>query len=76
MIFDFDGTIADTLDEGLKIYNALAREHSLLQVGAEDIAELRHMSVGRLFAHLGISKHRAPKLLYQGTRMLKSRTAE
>jgi HAD superfamily hydrolase (TIGR01549 family) len=29
------------------------------------------MSVGRLFDHLGISKHRAPKILYQATRMLK-----
>jgi len=24
LIFDFDGTIADTLDEGIKIYNILA----------------------------------------------------
>lgn len=75
LIFDFDGTIADTLDEGLKIYNTLAEQHSLLSVREDEVAELRHMSIGRLFDHLGISKHRAPKILYQGTKMLKSRIA-
>ena len=31
LIFDFDGTIADTLTEGLRIYNELAEEkHSEL----------------------------------------------
>lgn len=75
LIFDFDGTIADTLDEGLRIYNLLADEYGLLKVCEKDVPDLRHMSIGRLFDHLGISKHRAPKILYQGTRMLKSRIA-
>lgn len=75
LIFDFDGTIADTLDESLRIYNDLAGQYNLLPVNQDDVADLRHMSLGRLFTHLGISKHRAPKLLYQGTRMLKSRIA-
>jgi len=75
LIFDFDGTIADTLDEALKIYNSMADQYSLLKVRDSEVADLRHMSIGRLFDHLGISKHRAPKMLYQGTRMLKSRIA-
>lgn len=75
LIFDFDGTIADTLDEGLRIYNLLADQYGLLKVREKDVPDLRHMSIGRLFDHLGISKHRAPKILYQGTRMLKSRIA-
>jgi len=75
LIFDFDGTIADTLDEGVKIYNILAEKYSLRQVLQEDLPELRHLSVGRLFDHLGISKHRAPKILFQATRMLKSSIA-
>lgn len=75
LIFDFDGTLADTLDEGVKIYNTLAEKYGLLKVEAEDIPSLQHMTIGRLFDHLGISKHRAPKILYQATRMLKSRIA-
>ena len=32
LIFDFDGTIADTLAEGLRIYNELAEEHGFVVV--------------------------------------------
>lgn len=75
LIFDFDGTIADTLDEGLRIYNILAEKNGLKPLDEKELPALRHMSVGGLFRHLGISKHRAPKLLYQGIRMLRGRIA-
>ncbi len=71
LIFDFDGTIADTLEESIKIYNILAEKYALNPVLAEELPELRHLSLGQLLDHLGISKHRLPKILFQATRMLK-----
>ena len=75
LIFDFDGTIADTLDESLRIYNSLADQYGLRKISEGDVAELRHLSLGKLFDHLGVARHRAPKIIYQGTRILKSRIA-
>jgi len=75
-IFDFDGTIADTLDEGVRIYNVLADRYGLLKVTPEELPKLRHMGIGPLFDHLGISTHKAPQILYQATRMLKSKIGQ
>ncbi|NWK55566.1 HAD hydrolase-like protein [Verrucomicrobiaceae bacterium N1E253] len=75
LIFDFDGTIADTLMEGVGIYNTMAEEYGLLKVEPADLPELRNLSAAGLFRHLGISAHRVPKLLYRGTRMLRGRIA-
>ena len=60
LIFDFDGTLADTLGEGLKIYNDLAREHGYTLVEQEGVEELRNLDAKRLLSHLGIPKRKAP----------------
>ena len=75
LVFDFDGTLADTLDEGLRIYNELAQEHHLKPIEPHDVEMLRHMKLNDFLTHLGITKRRVPKLLFQGTRILKSRIA-
>ena len=73
LIFDFDGTLADTFDEGVRIYNELAKEHGLKTVTATEVQELRHMKLTDFVNHMGISRRRVPKLLFHGTRMLKAR---
>ncbi|MBT8043423.1 MAG: HAD-IA family hydrolase [Verrucomicrobiae bacterium] len=73
LVFDFDGTIADTLDEGLKIYNHLAGQHGLKKVDDHEIHILRNMKLNDFLDHLGVSRMLVPKLLYRGTQMLKSR---
>lgn len=73
LIFDFDGTLADTLDEALKIYNHMASEHNLRVIEEDEVHYLRHMKLGDFLDHLAVPKRLVPKLLYKGTRMLKSR---
>ena len=75
LIFDFDGTLADTLDEGIRIYNELALAHGLKTVADNEVQELRHMKLKDFLDHVGISRRKAPKLLYHGTRILKKRIA-
>ena len=75
LIFDFDGTLADTLDEGVKIYNELATQYGLNTVAMHELEKLRHMKLNDFLTHVGIPRSRVPKLLYQGTRMLKTRIA-
>ncbi|MDC1406450.1 HAD hydrolase-like protein, partial [Akkermansiaceae bacterium] len=73
LIFDFDGTIADTLDEALSIYNEMAGEHNLRTIKDEEVHYLRHMKLSDFLDHLAVPKRLVPKLLYKGTRILKSR---
>jgi phosphoglycolate phosphatase len=73
LIFDFDGTIADTLEETRCIYNRMAGEYGLRTVAAEDLASLRDFSLSELLEHLDISKFRVPSLLARGTSMLRER---
>ena len=73
LVFDFDGTIADTFDEGLRIYNELAQDLNLKLIDDEEITYLRTMTISDFLDHLGIPKRMVPTLLYRGTRMLKAK---
>ena len=71
IIFDFDGTLADTLEESRRIYNLLAPGYSLREVSAEELPGLRHFSLLELLDHLDIPKRRVPSLLAKGTSMMR-----
>lgn len=71
IIFDFDGTLADTLEESRRIYNLLAADYGLREVTAEELPGLRHFSLLELLDHLGIPKRRVPALLSRGTSMMR-----
>ena len=73
LIFDFDGTIADTLTEAADVYNILAQENNYKQIDLKDIPSLRHYNVKKLAKELGISKLKIPFLLAKGRRLLKQR---
>lgn len=76
LIFDFDGTLADTLEHTRSIYNQLAPRYGFRQVEASELDRLRHFSLHELLQHLHISKLRVPSLLSKGTKMLRDRMAE
>ena len=44
LIFDFDGTLADTLSAIIKILNGHAREYQITPLGDKDVENLRGMS--------------------------------
>ena len=71
IIFDFDGTIADTLEESRRIYNVLAPDHGLRQVEVDELPNLRHFSLLELLEHLDIPKRRVPSLLSRGTALMR-----
>lgn len=71
LIFDFDGTLADTLEESRRIYNHLAADYGLREVAAEELPGLRHFSLLELLDHLDIPKRRVPSLLSRGTALMR-----
>ena len=72
LIFDFDGTLADTLAAAVKVYNGLAAAHSLRPITMDDIPTLRDFELKELLKYLGVSKLRVPTLLAKGRKALRA----
>jgi phosphoglycolate phosphatase len=72
LIFDFDGTLANTLEESRRIFNQLAADYKLREVTEEELPGLRHMSLKELLNHLKIPKHRVPGLIARGTSLMRA----
>jgi phosphoglycolate phosphatase len=71
LIFDFDGTIADTLSETRRIYNLIAPEYGIREVSEEELTGLRHLSLKEILSELEIPKHRVPSIIARGTAMMR-----
>lgn len=71
LVFDFDGTIADTLGETRRIFNELAPDFGIRQVAEHELEHLRHLSLKQLLSHLEIPKRRVPALISRGTGMMR-----
>lgn len=72
IIFDFDGTIADSYLVTFQIYNALAKKHKLKHIPKQDLPILRTMKPFELLAYFKIPFHLIPFLLIEGKSMFKS----
>ena len=71
LVFDFDGTIADTLGETRRIFNRIAPEYGIREVAEHELEQLRHLSLKELLDHLDIPKRRVPALIARGTGMMR-----
>jgi phosphoglycolate phosphatase len=71
LVFDFDGTIADTLGETWRVFNEIAPDYGIRRVNENEIDQLRHLSLKQLLGHLDIPKRRVPTLIARGTTMLR-----
>ncbi|MCB5279099.1 MAG: HAD-IA family hydrolase [Candidatus Cloacimonetes bacterium] len=63
LLFDFDGTIADSIHLGLKIANHLAPRFGLDTLSEEDFAKVRSMSIPKALKYLKIPVYKLPKLI-------------
>jgi phosphoglycolate phosphatase len=62
IIFDFDGTIADTLEAIIELFNQFSADFSLPQIGLDDKTELRNLSAKELMAKYKIPTWKFLKL--------------
>jgi phosphoglycolate phosphatase len=72
LIFDFDGTIADTLGESRRIFNEIAPDYGIRQVEEHEVADLRHLSLKEILSKLNIPKRRVPSIIARGTGMMRA----
>ena len=76
LIFDFDGTLAQTLETGIGIFNEIAPEWGLKPVTMEEARELRKLHTRALLDRLGVSRLMAVKLAAHIRRLLHERMDE
>ena len=63
IIFDFDGTLADTLDAIVHITNRLAKTYGYKKTEPEELAQIRNMSSREIVKQSNISVFKLPFLL-------------
>ncbi len=65
LIFDFDGTIADTLRLLIDISNQLADEFRFLKILESDIETLKNKNILEIIQYLKIPVHQMPLIMYK-----------
>jgi phosphoglycolate phosphatase len=70
LVFDFDGTLADTLSACLAISNRLAEEFDYRRVDPGDVEGLRGLTWQELRHFLGVPLVKVPLILARGRRLL------
>ena len=73
ILFDFDGTVADTLEISHQILNDLALEFRFRPLPREELDMAREMGTREFIRHLGISNWRVPKIAKRGLQLLHER---
>ncbi len=68
VIFDFDGTIADSFDVIVDIFGSITGKRE--KVSDEEMAELRGQSLQAVAKHIGIPMWKIPFLLTRGRHMM------
>ncbi|HEY5791706.1 MAG TPA: HAD hydrolase-like protein [Chthoniobacterales bacterium] len=76
VVFDFDGTIADTFDAALSILNRLSGEFGYRTLQESEIPQAREMNVRQLLKFLGIPMSKMPVIAHKGVHELHSRMRE
>lgn len=60
VLFDFDGTLADSFAFFAGVFDAVARRHGFAPLAAADLPALRRMPVAAALAHIGIPRWKLP----------------
>ena len=76
IIFDFDGTIADTVEALVSIANSLAVEFNFAPITPEEFLLLKNLTSREIFKYSGIPLFKIPFLLKKVKRELKNKIPE
>ena len=76
VIFDFDGTLADTEEKAFQIYNRLAEKYQYSQVTMEELQHIKNLHIKEILEIVDIPLHHFPRVIKEGQKMLKSESSE
>lgn len=70
LIFDFDGTLVDSFDCAIKVFNLLALKHHFQTIEPEDISMLKNMDSKAWLRHFEIPIYKLPVIMYQAAQRI------
>lgn len=73
IIFDFDGTVADTFDALVTISNSLAPEFGYLPANPEDLPKIKDLTTREIIQRSGVAIYKLPFILRKVIAQLNSR---
>ncbi len=71
VLFDFDGTIADTEEANFVIYQKLAEKYNLRNITIDELGHIKKMSAKELIEYIELKKRYLPFILRRGKKLLK-----
>lgn len=74
-IFDFDGTVADTMELGIKLFNEVAEKYNLPKLKNKDVKKLRGMGAGEVIKLYSLSPVKLAKLAIELQSKMKKQIA-
>lgn len=76
ILFDFDGTIANTLPLGFELYNEIAGHYNFISADDSELPQLMNMSITEILKLKDIPLYMVPIALYNVKKKMKERLAE
>ncbi len=76
LLFDFDGTLADTVNLSFEVMNELAQKYHFRQLSESDLKRLKQLPARAVLKFLGISALKAPLVMAAGKRKVFARIDE
>jgi phosphoglycolate phosphatase len=73
IIFDFDGTIADTVDALISITNSLAKQFGYIPISYDELSILRNLTSREILKYSGLSAFKVPFLVKRVKSELKNK---
>jgi phosphoglycolate phosphatase len=70
LIFDFDGTLVDSFECVIELFNQLADDYNFRKIAPQEMDELRHLSSKELIALFHIPFYKMPMVLYNARKSL------
>lgn len=73
VIFDFDGTLVDSFQSAIDIFNVLANEFGFRKIIPDDIANLRELNSREFIKYLKIPFYKMPTIIMKARKLMRSR---
>lgn len=76
VVFDFDGTLADTEEKAFNIYNELATKYKYSTVTMEELQHIKNLHVKEIKEIVDIPFYQFPRALRDGQKMMRKESNE
>ena len=76
IVFDFDGTVADTFPHFKYFFNELSKEFNFPEVGDKEWEWLREEKTKEIFKKMGISLLKVPEIIAKSKEIMAKRMKE